>query len=65
VIEQRRQNGAVALLLDGFVTGRGEKFAGLVVADCRRLAFAAFSFGPLDAFDWVVADGVFFAEIFE
>jgi hypothetical protein len=58
VIEKRRQDGAIALLFDGFL-GRSKKLAGLMITDRWRLAFAAFSLGPLDAFDWVVADGIF------
>jgi hypothetical protein len=41
VIEQRRKNGPVALLLDSFLTVRGKQLAGLVIPNCRRLAFAA------------------------
>jgi hypothetical protein len=36
-----------------------------VVAERRRLAFAALGLGPLDAFDRVMGDGVLVAEIFE
>ena len=64
VIGQRRQ-GAVTLLLDGFIAGRGEQLAGLMIADRRRLAFAALGLRPLHAFDRIMGDGVFFAEIFE
>ena len=53
------------LLLIGVRLGRGEQVARLVVADRRRLAFAAFGLRPLDAFDRVVGDGVLLAEIFE
>ena len=63
--QQRRQDGAVALALDGIRVGRCEQFARLVVADRRRLAFAAFGLRPLDAFDRVVGDGVLLAEILE
>jgi hypothetical protein len=65
VEQQCRQNGTVALLLYRFIAGRDEQLAGLVVAERRRLAFTTFGPGPLDAFDRVVGDGVFFAEIFE
>ena len=65
VEQQRRQNGAVALALDRVVLGRGQQLARLVIADRRRLAFAAFRLRPLDAFDRVVGDGVLLAEIFE
>jgi hypothetical protein len=65
VVKQRRQDGAVALLLNGFIAGCSEKLAGLVIANGRRLAFAALSLRPLDAFDRIVADGIFLAEIFE
>ena len=51
--------GAVSL------PGAHEQLAGLVVAERRRLAFAALGPGPLDAFDRVVGDGVFLAEILE
>ena len=36
-----------------------------MVAERRRLAFAALGLRPLDAFDRIVGDGVFLAEIFE
>jgi hypothetical protein len=36
-----------------------------MIADSRRLALAAFRFRPFDAFDRIVGDGVFLAEIFE
>ena len=36
-----------------------------MVAERRRLAFAAFRLRPLDAFDRVMGDGVLLAEIFE
>ena len=65
VVEQCRQDGAVALRLDGFVRRRRQKLAGLMIANCRRRAFAALGFGPLDAFDRVVADRVLVAEILE
>src|SRR6266481_7122397 len=63
VVEQRRQDGAVALRLDGFLRRRREKLAGLMIANCRRGAFAALGLRPLDAFDRVLTDGVLFAEI--
>jgi len=49
VIKQGRQDGAVALLLDGFIAGRGEQLTGLMVAQRRRLAFAALGLRALDA----------------
>ena len=48
--QQGRQNRAVAPALDGVLAGRCEQVARLVVADRRRLAFAAFGLRPLDAF---------------
>jgi hypothetical protein len=65
VVEQCRQDGAVAYRLDGFRRRRREKLTGLVIADGGRRAFAALGLGPLDAFDRVVADRIFLAEIFE
>jgi hypothetical protein len=65
VEQQRRENGAVALALDRILLRRFEQVACLVVADRRRLAFAAFGPRPLDAFDRVVGDGVLLTEIFE
>ena len=65
VEQQRRQNGAVALALDRVVGRRSQQLARLMVAERRRLAFAAFRLRPLDAFDRVMGDGVFLAEIFE
>jgi hypothetical protein len=57
VIQQGRQDGAIALVLDRAVGRRGEQVAHLVVTDRRRLGFAALGPGPLDAFDrlWVTA----------
>jgi hypothetical protein len=43
----------MALLLHGFVTGRDEQVTCLMVAESRRLAFAAFGSRPLDAFHGV------------
>jgi hypothetical protein len=40
--QQRGQDGAVAPALDGFLVGRFEQLASLVIADRRRLAFARF-----------------------
>ena len=65
VEQQRGQDGAVALALDRVVSRRVQQLARLVIADRRRLAFAAFRLRPLDAFDRVMGDGVFLAEIFE
>jgi hypothetical protein len=65
VEQQRRQDGAVALALDRVLAGRCEQVARLMIADRRRLAFAAFGLRPLDAFDRVVSDGVLLTEIFE
>jgi hypothetical protein len=62
VEQQRRQDGAVALALDGVLAGRCEQVARLMIADRRRLAFAAFGLRPLDAFDRVVGDGVLLAQ---
>ena len=65
VKQQRGENGTVALALDRLGLGCGEQLADLVVTERRRLAFAAFRFRALDAFDRVVRDGVLLAEIFE
>ena len=65
VEEQRGENGAVALALDRVVLRRIEQLARLVVAERRRLAFAALGPRPLDALDRVMGDGVLVAEIFE
>ena len=53
------------LLLIVSSCGRLEQLARLVIAERRRLAFAAFRLRPLDAFDRVMGDGVLVAEIFE
>ena len=53
------------LLLMRIGLRRGQQLARLMIADRRRLAFAAFRLRPLDAFDRIVGDGVFLAEIFE
>ena len=53
------------LLLMRVVLRRVEQLARLVIAERRRLAFAAFRLRPLDAFDRVMGDGVLLAQIFE
>ena len=53
------------LLLMVSACRRVEQLARLVIAERRRLAFAAFRLRPLDAFDRVMGDGVLLAEIFE
>ena len=63
--QQGGEDGAVALALDRVGLRRVEQFAGLVIAERRRLAFAAFRPRPLDAFDRVVGHGVPLAEILE
>ena len=63
--QQRREDGAVALALDRVLPRRFEQLARLVIADRRRLAFAAFRPWPLDAFDRVMGDGVLLAQILE
>jgi hypothetical protein len=63
--EQRRQNGAIALVLDPVLGRSRQEVARLVVADRRRLAFAALGPRPLHAFDRIVGDGVLVAEILE
>jgi hypothetical protein len=65
VVEKRRQDRAIALVLEAVTTGCGEQFPGLVVAQRRRFPFTALESGPLDAFDRVVGDSVLLAEIFE
>src|SRR5260370_42281093 len=65
VKQERRENGAIALALDRVVLRGIEELAGLVIAERRRLAFAAFRPRPLDALDRVMGDGVLVAEIFE
>jgi hypothetical protein len=57
VEQQRGQDGAVALALDGFLLRRRKQLA--------RLVIAAFSLRPFDTFDRVVGDGVLLVEIFE
>ena len=42
-----------------------EQLARLIIAEGRRLAFAAFRFRPRDAFHRVMRDGVLVAEIFK
>jgi hypothetical protein len=65
VVEQCRQDRAVAFGLDGFLRRRRERLARLMIANRRCRAFAALGFWPLDAFDRVMGDGVLFAEILE
>jgi hypothetical protein len=65
VEQQRRENCAVAFAFDRILVRRHQEIARLVVANRRRLAFAAFRLRPLDAFNRVMGDGVFVAEIFE
>jgi hypothetical protein len=49
VMKQCRQDGAVVLLLDRFITRPSENIAGLMIANGRCLAFAALGLRPLDA----------------
>jgi hypothetical protein len=49
--QQGGEDGAVALALDCVGLGRIEQFAGLVIAECRRLAFATLRPRTLNAFD--------------
>ncbi|MGO9390570.1 hypothetical protein [Rhodoblastus sp.] len=65
VKQERRENGAVALAIDRIVRRCREKLAGLVIAERRRLAFAALCLRSLDALHRVMGDGVLVAEIFE
>ena len=65
VKQQGRQDGAIALALEAFGIGGDEQLARLVVADRRRLAFAALGPRPLDALDRIMGHGVSFAEILE
>jgi hypothetical protein len=65
VIQQRRQDRTVALVLDPVFGRRCQEIAGLVIADCRRLAFATFTARPLDAFDWIMGNSVLVAKILE
>ena len=53
------------LLLRLSASGAAEQLARLMIAERRRLAFAAFRFRPRHAFDRVMGHGVFLAEIFE
>jgi len=65
VEQQRRENGAVALALDRIGRRRVQQLARLVVAEGRRLAFAAFRPRPFDALHRVVGDGVLLTQMFE
>ena len=65
VKQQRRQDGAVALALHRVRLGGRQQLAGLVVAECRRLAFAALGPRPLHAFHRIVGDGVAVAQVLE
>ena len=62
---KRGENGAIALALDRVVLRRIEELARLVIAERRRLAFAALGLRPLDAFDRIMGDGVLVAQILE
>ena len=50
MIEQRRQDGAIALLLAGFSGGRGEQLARLMVTERWGLASPLSAFGRLTPF---------------
>lgn len=65
VKEQRREDGPVALATDAVILRRIKQLARLVVAKSGRLAFSAFGFWPLHAFDGVVGDGVLAAKVLE
>jgi hypothetical protein len=63
VKQQRREDRAVTFALDRVPVRCGQQLARLVIADRRRLAFAAFRLRPLNALDGIVGDGIFLAEI--
>jgi len=65
MVEQRRQNCAVALGFEVFLRGCGEKLASLMIADRRRRACAALRFRPLDPFNRIVGNRVAVAKVFE
>ncbi|MBV9704205.1 MAG: hypothetical protein JO163_15855 [Methylobacteriaceae bacterium] len=63
--QQLRQDRTITLALDGILAGRREQLARLMIADRRRLAFAALGLRPLDAFGRIVGDGILLAEMLE
>jgi hypothetical protein len=65
VVEKRRQDRAIALVLEALARRRGKELSCLVVPKRRRFALTAFRPRPLDPFDRVMGDGVLLAEVFE
>src|SRR5215213_6004991 len=65
VIEKRRQDGPITLVLEAVAPRRREQFTGLVVTKRRRFAFATLASWPLDALDRVMGDSVLLAQVFE
>lgn len=63
--QQGGEDRPIALALKSVGLRRLEQLARLVVADRRRLAFAAIGLRALDAFDRIVGHGILVAEILE
>jgi hypothetical protein len=63
VVQKRRQDGPVALALEGVGRGRFQERAGLAVAQRRGLALVPLRFGALDPAHRVVADRVGLAQV--
>ena len=58
VKQQSRKNGAIALALERIGLRCCQQLACLMIAECRRFAFAAFDFRPLDAFHRIMRDRI-------
>ena len=66
MVEERRQDGAIALAFERRRWRCLEEHAGLLITQGRRQAFVGIEdFGPLHAFDGIVHHGVALAEILE
>lgn len=65
VVEQGRQDGAVAYAFQGVGRWRLEQLPGLTVAECRRAAFVAVGTRPFDPVDRVAGDRIALAQIVE
>lgn len=65
MIEQGRQYGAIALVLERYWVGRVEQMARVLFTQGRRFSAITFCSRALDAPDRVMRDGVFLAQVLE
>jgi hypothetical protein len=65
VVEEQRQDGAIAFGFEALALRGVEHGAHLDIGDRRRLTLITLDLWPRNAFDWVVRDGVALAEAFK